>query len=280
MTREDATVDQPRVEVAVFVDLENLRYSMLNLHGLEPNFRTLMDKIRQHGRPSVMRAYADFSEHPEVLRRQLQIVGIEAINVPVKKVTKPGQRHAVERIKNAADMVLALDAILEASDADSAQNSKTFILVTGDADYIKLVTQLRNRFGQRVIVCGVPGSVSSDLIAAANGQDLIDVQKSDPVPDEAVVNAIVTLVKRGPAPLKFWSMKILDEWCQHEKNAIPGTAKQRRDMLRRLLQEGVLLKREIDLQPVLGRRGYANETYLDESKALDSGYLKKEETPQ
>ncbi len=106
-------VEQPRVEVAVFVDLENLRYSMLNLHGLEPDFKTLMDKVRQHGRPSVMRAYADFSEHPAVLRRQLQIVGIEAINVPVKKITKPSQRHSVERIKNAADMVLALDAILE-----------------------------------------------------------------------------------------------------------------------------------------------------------------------
>ena len=156
-------VEQPRVEVAMFVDLENLRYSMLNLHGLEPDFRTLMDKVRKHGRPSVMRAYADFSEHPEVLRRQLQIVGIEAINVPVKKITKPSQRHSVERIKNAADMVLALDAILEASDADSEQKSKTFILVTGDADYIKLVTQLRNRFGQRVVVCGVPGSVAAIL---------------------------------------------------------------------------------------------------------------------
>ncbi len=272
--------EQPRGEVAVFVDLENLRYSMLNLYGLEPDFQSLLDKVRMHGRPSVMRAYADFSEHPASLRRQLQIVGIEAINVPVKKISKPGQQHAVERIKNAADMVLALDAVLEASDADSVNNSKTFMLVTGDADYIKLITQLRNRFGQRVVVCGVPGSVSSDLIAAANAEDLINVQKPEPVSDEDVASAIVRLVKRGPAPLKFWSMKVLDEWCQHEKNAIPGTAKQRRDMLRRLQQEDVLLKREIDLLPVLGRRGHANETYLDETKAVELGYLKKEKTPQ
>lgn len=272
--------EQPRAEVAVFVDLENLRYSMLNLYGLEPDFQGLLDKVRKHGRPSVMRAYADFSEHPESLRRQLQIVGIEAINVPVKKITKPGQQHTVERIKNAADMVLALDAVLEASDADSVHNSKTFMLVTGDADYIKLITQLRNRFGQKVVVCGVPGSVSSDLIAAANAEDLIDVQRPEPVSDEDVASAIVRLVKKGPAPLKFWSMKVLDEWCQHEKNAIPGTAKQRRDILRRLQQENVLLKREIDLLPVLGRRGHANETYLDESKAVELGYLEKEKTPQ
>ena len=271
--------EQPREEVAVFVDIENLRYSMLNLYGLEPDINALMEKIRKHGRPSVMRAYADFSEHPPILRRQLQIVGFEAINVPVKKITRPGQQRTVERIKNAADMVLALDTILEAADADAVQNSKTFLLVTGDADYIKLTTQLRNRFGQKVVVCGVPGSVSNDLIAAANGEDAIEVQKIEPAPELDVKLAIVAMIKRGPAPLKFWSMKVLDEWCQNEKNGVPGTAKQRRDMLRRLQQEEVLLKKEINLQVVLGRPGYANETFLDEAKAVELGYLKKEETP-
>lgn len=266
--------NQPREEVAVFVDLENLRYSMLNLFGLEPDFKTLMEKVRQHGRPSVMRAYADFSEHPPVLRRQLQIAGFEAINVPVKKINRPGRNRSVERIKNAADMVLALDAILEAADADAAQIKKTFILVTGDADYIKLVTQLRNRFGQKVVVCGVPGSISNDLIQAADEEDRIDVPQTEKADDGDVKTAIVALVKRGPAPLKFWSVKVIDEWCQTEKNGVPGTAKQRRDMMYILQQEEVLLKREIDLQPVLGRRGHANETYLDEAKAVELGYLK------
>ena len=81
--------NQTREEVAVFVDLENLRYSMLNLYGLEPDFNGLIEKVRTYGRPSVMRAYADFSEHPDSLRRQLQIVGIEAINVPVKQISRP-----------------------------------------------------------------------------------------------------------------------------------------------------------------------------------------------
>ncbi len=32
-------------EVAVFVDLENLRYSLFNLYGQEPNFHELVDKV-------------------------------------------------------------------------------------------------------------------------------------------------------------------------------------------------------------------------------------------
>ena len=142
-------------EVAVFIDLENLRYSMLNIYGQEPDFTKVVEKAKKYGRPSVMRAYADFSEHPPNLRQQLHIAGIEAINVVVKRIKKPGKAKGIERVKNAADMFMALDAILEAADADSDGKVKTFILVTGDTDYIKLVTHLRNRFGQKVIITGV-----------------------------------------------------------------------------------------------------------------------------
>ena len=119
---------QENTQVAVYLDLENIRYSMLNLYGMEPDFRHMVDKIRRHGRPSVMRAYADFSEHPEI-HRGLQIAGFDPINIPVKKLNPPGSRGTVERIKNAADMVLAIDAIIEASDASAAGLQKTFYLV-------------------------------------------------------------------------------------------------------------------------------------------------------
>ena len=257
---------QGHMQVAVYLDLENIRYSMLNLYGMEPDFRQMLDKMRRHGRPSVMRAYADFSEHPEI-HRQLQVAGFDPINVPVKRINSPGGRGTVERIKNAADMVLAIDA----SDAYASGLQKTFYLVTGDSDYIKLVTQLRNKFDQRVVVCGVPGSMSRDLRSAADEEDAFDVPTISPASDEEIKQAIVAMVKRGPAPLQFWSMKILDRWCQEERNAVPGTAKQRRDILTQLRGEGVLLQREIQF-----RGTTTTETYLDEQKAVENGYLEKQ----
>ena len=71
----DAATD----EVAMFVDLENLRYGLLNQFGLEPDIPGLVAKAKKYGRPTVMRAYADFTEHPAELSRQLQVAGIEAI---------------------------------------------------------------------------------------------------------------------------------------------------------------------------------------------------------
>ena len=218
---EDIVMD----EVAVFIDFENLRYGLLNDHGLEPNFREIVAKAKNYGRPSVMRAYADFSEHPDDLRTQLHISGIEAINIPVKRKIYTEGGKEIQRIKNAADMVLALDAIIEAVEADKSNKKKTFFLVAGDRDYVQLVTNLRNRFGQRVVICGVPGSIAHDLVAAAGEEDPIEIPKAQPVDPLTVKRDIVAMVKAGPSPLTYWSIKIIDQWCRDARKNINGTPK-------------------------------------------------------
>ena len=225
-------------EVAVFIDLENLRYGLLNHYGMEPDFRQIVDKAQKYGRPTMMRAYADFSEHPSEITRQLSMCGIEAINIPVKRslVTKGGQQ--MERVKNAADMALALDMMVEAFDADTGEKEKVFLMVSGDADYMRLVTQVRNRFGQRVVICSVPESVSNDLVAAAgNETDHYETPEVESVDPEELKTAIVSMVQRGPAPLHYWSLRIIDSWCQDPRQAIPGTAKEKRDAIGELCDE-------------------------------------------
>jgi len=256
-------------EVAVFIDLENLRYGLLNNYGEEPDIPALVEKAKKYGRPSVMRAYADFTEHPEEITRQLQIAGIEAINIPVKRriYTKGGKQ--VERIKNAADMVLALDAVMEALEADADNKKKIFLLVAGDRDYVKLVTQLRNRFGQRVVIVGVPGSISADLVSAADEADPIEIATRAPVEKEAVRKAVVAMVKKGPAPLSYWSFKIIDQWSQDKRHQVPGAARDRRDAIHDLIVEQVLVKQTVGIEG----RGEVKQITLDEGRARDLGYI-------
>ncbi len=259
-------------EVAVFIDLENLRYSLLNHYGQEPNFLAVVEKAKKYGRPSVMKAYADFSEHPQHLKQKLHIAGVEAITVTVKRLKRPNDPRGIERVKNAADMFLALDAILEAANADTNNKVKTFLLVTGDADYIKLVTLLRNRFGQNVIIAGVPGTVGADLVAAAGQEDCIEVTKTEPVDKNELKGAIVKMVKKGCAPLKYWTVTTIDQWCQSERQGIKGTAKEKRDAIYDLVNENVLVKRDIDLK-IVGKKGTTTEAILDEDKAKELKYL-------
>ena len=132
-----------------------------------------------------------------------------------------------------------------------------------------MVTLLRNKFGQRVVVCGVPGSISSDLEDAAGEKDHIEVSPPKPVDMQELKSALVVMVKRGPAPLKYWSVKVIDQWAQSGKHNIPGTAKERRDAIGQLLDEGVFAKN----QRTDPKRGQVNEVVVDEQKAKQAGYL-------
>jgi hypothetical protein len=49
----------------------------------------------------------------------------------------------------------------------------TMVLMTGDSDFIRAVARARYRFNKRVVISGVPGCVSNDLIAAADLNDPI-----------------------------------------------------------------------------------------------------------
>ena len=60
---------------------------------------------------------------------------------------------------------MVLDIIDTALDRE---NIDTYILMTGDRDFLRVVNRLRNRLGKRVIIVGVHGAISQDLQEAAD----------------------------------------------------------------------------------------------------------------
>jgi uncharacterized LabA/DUF88 family protein len=152
----------PLDEVALFVDWENIRYSMLNLHGQEPDPIKLRDKALKYGPLVVAKAYADFSEH-DGFRRRLDVAGIESEHYPLKLTN--GRRQS------SADLHMVIDIIDTVLDRPQV---KTFILMTGDRDFIRIAARLRNRFGKTVVISGVPGSLSHDLVQAGSVDDPLE----------------------------------------------------------------------------------------------------------
>ena len=147
-------------EVGLFVDFENLRYGVRNAYHRELNVNLLMDKAKSYGVVRLAKAYADFaSEHPAKFMRQLYTVGIEAVNLPKRQVS-PHER------KNSADIHIIMDMV---ESLLGQPGISTYLLMAGDSDYIRIVTLARNRFGRKIVVSGVPGTISQDLIAAAGG---------------------------------------------------------------------------------------------------------------
>ena len=183
-------------QVALFIDFENVRYSVLNTYHCEPNAPLLVDKARAHGKLTVARAYADFSEHPESLLRDLQISGIANINISAHQIA--------ERKKSGSDMEMLMDIVETLLDRPAIS---TYLLMTGDRDFIRVVTMARNRFGKEVIISGVPGTVSTDLIKSAGGR--FDPIVVEALSDEKKMQALIGVIDGLERSRPFLAFKYL-----------------------------------------------------------------------
>ncbi len=164
-------------EVALFIDFENIRYGLKNTFGLELDPQKLMEKARKYGPVAMATAYADFTEHPEFYRRKLEVAGISPRDVPRRS---PDVVH-----KSSSDMAMLLDIIDCLLDRPSIS---TMVLMTGDSDFIRAVARARYRFNKRVVISGVPGCVSNDLIASADVNDPVYQEGWTPVTREPGTN--------------------------------------------------------------------------------------------
>ncbi len=154
-----------QIEVGLFIDFENIRYGLMNNFGQEPDPQLLMEKARKYGPVAVAYAYADFTQQPSLYRRKLEVAGITPSDVPRRSPDVP---H-----KSSADMAMLMDIIDCLLDRP---NVGTLVLMTGDSDFIRVTARARHRFGKQVVIAGVPGSVSADLIESA---DLYDPLRDD-----------------------------------------------------------------------------------------------------
>ncbi len=223
-------------EVAVFVDFENIRYSTINSFGREPDPITWRDKALKYGLMAVARAYADFDQHPPQARNRLDVAGFEAQHYPAKRTNDSQGR---EKIVSRSDLNFAIDII---NTALARPDIGTFLLFTGDKDFIRVVTTLRNRLGKRVVICGVPGSVSPDLVAAAGEEDALVMAQSPDV-DIAVIQAIDAYVKQlhaGFVPTQSHMSRTL--WRFVDRGLLPSEHIEAKIM--EFLRKGILTKRQ------------------------------------
>ena len=223
-------------EVAAFVDFENIRYSTINSFGREPDPIDWRDKAMKYGLMAVARAYADFDQHPANVRTRLDVAGFESQHYSAKRTTDQNGR---EKIQSRADLNFVIDVI---NTALTRPDVKTFLLFTGDKDFIRLVTTLRNRLGKRVIICGVPGSISPDLVAAAGAEDPLHVAQSADVDMQVIraIDAYVQQLHEGFVPTQSHMSRTL--WRFLDRSVLPSEHIEAKVM--EFIRKGILTKRQ------------------------------------
>ena len=169
--------EPPEGDVALYIDWENIKYSLLNKENRLPNAMAIKDAASRYGRVVAAKAYANWQEGQHLRDpNDLYSAGIEPIYVPTTILGFADSPDGAPRRKNSIDVKLAVDCV----DASlSNPNISTFVLVTGDGDFVHLINTLRLR-GKRVVVIGTSWSTSWQLTSSADHFVAYDVTV-DPV---------------------------------------------------------------------------------------------------
>ena len=149
-------------DLAVFIDWENIYISTVTEYKSKPNVSAILEKAREYGRIVSATAYADwtdgdFRNAPPTLYSN----GISPRYISARYF--PGGRSHKRRT-NSMDVMLAVEC------SDFLHNHPqvdTYVLVTGDGDFIPLVSLLRSQ-GKVVVVIGVSEATSYHLIESAD----------------------------------------------------------------------------------------------------------------
>ena len=181
-------------DVALFIDWENFKIS-LAAGNRTPNLSSLKEEVANQGRVVVAKAYADWVTRAPELRGASQFIndppslyaaGIEPVFVPTRipstqASTANGMR--TYRVKNSVDVKMTADCI---ECAHSYPNIGTFVLVSGDSDFLHVVNALRT-MGKQVVIIGVSWSTSRRLADQVDSLVLYDKDVDPIAPQPAVL---------------------------------------------------------------------------------------------
>ena len=143
--------------VAVFVDVQNVYYTVKQIYGCHFDYRAFWNQVTA-GR-EVVRAFAYAIDRKDQKQIQFQQI-LESIGFEVK--LKPFIQRSDGSAKGDWDVGITLDMIELASEVDVA------VLVSGDGDFDLAVRKLRDAHGVEVEVYGVRKLTAASLIQAAS----------------------------------------------------------------------------------------------------------------
>jgi uncharacterized LabA/DUF88 family protein len=227
-----------KLKIAVFIDFDNIEIGVKTTLGSHFDAGAVLEAIKERGDVVTKIAYGDWTRAGDYSRSLTQ----HAIHMVQRNLTPGGD-------KNGADINLALDA-LEMAFTHSHIN--TFVICSGDSDFMALVEKLK-QYDRKVLVVG--GRAFTSQILQKNCHEFIAYEnligrrsgpRGRPQQDTPLTGA-VTLVRRA--------LKVLTD-----REVSP--------------QLGVLKSTLLQLDPTFSEREYGASTFRDLVQRLDrAGYV-------
>jgi uncharacterized LabA/DUF88 family protein len=155
--RAASNTDPAMKKVAIFVDVQNVYYTVKQSHGCHFDYRAFWDEVTADR--EVVRAFAYAIDRGDPKQGQFQQI-LQSIGFEVK--LKPYIQRADGSAKGDWDVGITIDMLELADEIDVA------VLASGDGDFDLVVSKLRASHGVQVEVYGVKKLTAQSLIRAAN----------------------------------------------------------------------------------------------------------------
>jgi len=146
-------------KIAVFVDVQNIYYTTRDAYQRQFNYRLLWQELAAQGDIVTANAYAiqrsDDQQHK--FQKALKHIGFT-----IK--LKPFIQRADGSAKGDWDVGITIDMMSTAARNDV----DTIVLLSGDGDFDRLLTHVKEAYGVKTVVYGVANLTANSLINAAD----------------------------------------------------------------------------------------------------------------
>ena len=147
-------------KMAVFVDVQNIYYTVKDSHNCHFNYRELWRQLSKEGNIVLANAYA--IARNDVQQQSFQNI-LRGIGFGVK--LKPYIQRSDGSAKGDWDVGLTIDVMDAVASPD--QPIDQVVLLSGDGDFDLLLQRVNEGYGVDTLVYGVPALTATSLIDAA-----------------------------------------------------------------------------------------------------------------
>jgi len=163
--------------VAILADVQNLYYATVR-NGKRLNYQKLMDVLTGDRTLAKAVAFVVHKENAQSQEKFFDALRYMGWDLNIKTLQEDGK-------KSDQDMELAMEALTISDNVD------TIVLVSGDSDFINLVSRLRYK-GKRVEVASFNAYTSNKLMKAADRfYSLDDIDELVTVAEDEIVSSMV-----------------------------------------------------------------------------------------
>jgi uncharacterized LabA/DUF88 family protein len=150
-------------KIAIFVDVQNIYYTTRQAYSRQFNYRRFWQHISHQGDIIMANAYAidKGDEQQQKFQSALKHIGFE-----VK--LKPYIQRSDGSAKGDWDVGIAIDVL------EAAEQADIIILLSGDGDFDLLLTKVKQKYGCKTEVYGVPELSANSLVNATDHFHKID----------------------------------------------------------------------------------------------------------